>query len=290
MLVDGTKYDICYRQVSGLDKGWIRQVTLYSHIYFSATPPVKRRPCLGRNINDSDADLYAEYHGNGNHGNNPHDNSSTLTDREDMEIQPVRQRNKVTCKTTVENRRNLFKNEPDLTSTINTNFSQISNTSRTLQEGDSFNSSVFSDSSVDISDSSVQGVGAVGQSPGGGACEEGSTSHSAGPGRGGFGFDSMFGQIYEEHRSAIEQSNMEEYNAGEHRARSWSAGNVFSYSLSLVCEYCKTLIIRVTLFSRNHRSSFIHETLFWRLVISSSIILTLQMIGEDFIFASLCQG
>ena len=51
--------------------------------------------------------------------------------------------------------------------------------------------------------------------------------------------------------------------------------------------YCKTLIIRVTLFSRNHRSIFIHETLFSRLVISSSIILTLLIIGEDFIFASL---
>ena len=204
----------------------IVSLRVFTH-YFSATPPVKRRPCLGRNINDSDADLYAEYHGNGNHGNNPHDNSSTLTDREDMEIQPVRQRNKATNKTTVENRRNLFKNEPDLTSTINTNFSQLSNTSITLQEGDSFNSSVFSDSSVDISDSSVQG--AVGQSPGGGACEEG-TFQSARPGRGGFGFDSMFGQIYEEHRSAMEQSNIEEYNAGEHRARSWSAGNVSCYT------------------------------------------------------------
>ena len=53
-------------------------------------------------------------------------------------------------------------------------------------------------------------------------------------------------------------------------------------------QYCKTLIIRVTLFSRNHRSSFIHETLFSRLLISSSIILILQIIGEYFIFASLC--
>ena len=52
-------------------------------------------------------------------------------------------------------------------------------------------------------------------------------------------------------------------------------------------EYCKTLIIRVTLFSRNHRSIFIHETLFSRLVISSFIILTFLIIGEDFIFASL---
>ena len=59
-------------------------------------------------------------------------------------------------------------------------------------------------------------------------------------------------------------------------------------SLTMILIYCKTLITRMTLFSRNHRSSFIHETLFSRLIISSSIIFTLQIIGEDFIFASLC--
>ncbi|XP_025093802.1 sterol regulatory element-binding protein cleavage-activating protein-like isoform X2 [Pomacea canaliculata] len=30
---------------------------------YSITPPRRRRPCVGRNIEDSDADLYAEYHG-----------------------------------------------------------------------------------------------------------------------------------------------------------------------------------------------------------------------------------
>ena len=52
--------------------------------------------------------------------------------------------------------------------------------------------------------------------------------------------------------------------------------------------YCKTLIIRVTLFSRCHQPRFIHETLFSRFVISSYIILIVEIIGEDFIFASLC--
>ena len=55
-----------------------------------------------------------------------------------------------------------------------------------------------------------------------------------------------------------------------------------------VIAFCKTLIIRVTLFSRGHQPRFIHETLFSRLVIYSSIILNLEIIGEDFIFASLC--
>ena len=57
---------------------------------------------------------------------------------------------------------------------------------------------------------------------------------------------------------------------------------------NLVSEYCKTLIIRVTLFSQGQQPRFIHETLFSQFVIDSSIILALEIIGEDFIFASLC--
>ena len=37
-LVDGTKYDIPYRQDSGLDKGWIRQVSLYIYFYVLYLP------------------------------------------------------------------------------------------------------------------------------------------------------------------------------------------------------------------------------------------------------------
>ena len=54
--------------------------------------------------------------------------------------------------------------------------------------------------------------------------------------------------------------------------------------------YCKTLIIRVTLFSRGHQPRFIHKTLFSRFVMSSSIFITgiIEIICEGFIFASLC--
>ena len=52
-------------------------------------------------------------------------------------------------------------------------------------------------------------------------------------------------------------------------------------------KYCKTLIIRVTLFSRGHQPRYIHETLFSRFVRSSSIFLIIEIICEDFIFASL---
>ena len=46
--------------------------------------------------------------------------------------------------------------------------------------------------------------------------------------------------------------------------------------------YCKTLIIRVTLFSRSNHQWFIHETLVSGFAISSSITLMEGIIGEDF--------
>ena len=52
--------------------------------------------------------------------------------------------------------------------------------------------------------------------------------------------------------------------------------------------YCKTLIIRVTLFSRCHYSLFIRKTIYSRFTITSSMVLTLEIIREDFIFASSC--
>ena len=51
--------------------------------------------------------------------------------------------------------------------------------------------------------------------------------------------------------------------------------------------YCKTLIIRVTLFSRGHQANFIHETLFSRFRhIFFYNPYNIILIGEDFIFAS----
>ena len=45
--------------------------------------------------------------------------------------------------------------------------------------------------------------------------------------------------------------------------------------------YCKTLIIRVTLFSRWNHAAYIHEILFTRFDISCFIILTTENIGKD---------
>ena len=56
-----------------------------------------------------------------------------------------------------------------------------------------------------------------------------------------------------------------------------------TYMLDLILHicniYCKILIFRVTLFSRAHDFGFIHETLFSRLLISCTIILTRQILA-----------
>ena len=57
----------------------------------------------------------------------------------------------------------------------------------------------------------------------------------------------------------------------------------FDVGLILHHLYCKTLIIRVTLFSRGQQPTFIHETLSSRFVIYSYIIFALEIISEDFI-------
>ena len=63
----------------------------------------------------------------------------------------------------------------------------------------------------------------------------------------------------------------------------WSYHSDFKFSL---LPYCKTLIIRVTLFSRGNRPWYIHEILFSRIFMSSSMNFILEIISEDFIFAS----
>ena len=52
--------------------------------------------------------------------------------------------------------------------------------------------------------------------------------------------------------------------------------------------YCKTLIIHVSLFSRDHHLGYINETLLSRSIIFCFIISSLEILGEDFIFVSPC--
>ncbi|KAJ8314345.1 hypothetical protein KUTeg_008906 [Tegillarca granosa] len=95
------------------------------------TPPVKRRPCVGRNIEDSDADLYAEYHG---------DQSDSILSEYSV-VDTYSSTRHRTSSQTQKPLRNLFGNEPDLSGTIDTNFgnvSQISTNSSVQSTGSGF--------------------------------------------------------------------------------------------------------------------------------------------------------
>ncbi|ESO96220.1 hypothetical protein LOTGIDRAFT_239368 [Lottia gigantea] len=69
----------------------------------SITPPRRRKPCLGRNIEDSDADLYAEYHGDSFGLDSTGSSETSLSDKSGS---------------LEHSRKFIFDNEPDLSSTI----------------------------------------------------------------------------------------------------------------------------------------------------------------------------
>ena len=59
----------------------------------------------------------------------------------------------------------------------------------------------------------------------------------------------------------------------------WSLSHIHNVNFGKGLNYCKTLIFRVTLFSRAHDFGFIHETLFSRLFISCTTILTWEILA-----------
>lgn len=113
---------------------------LMSIIRKSATPPMKRKPCLGRNIEDSDAALYDEYHG---------DTSTISMDTSFQQQDDCRSDADVTSFSgprhrTLSNakqagdvcRKNIFNFEPDLHSTINTNFTALNSPGNRMSVGE----------------------------------------------------------------------------------------------------------------------------------------------------------
>ncbi|KAL5006353.1 hypothetical protein ScPMuIL_015159 [Solemya velum] len=77
----------------------------------SISVPMERNPCLGRNIEDSEAELYAEYHG---------DKKDDLSSSELTDDRPrTRQRNTTKGRSP---KKKAFTKEPDLTGTIDTDF------------------------------------------------------------------------------------------------------------------------------------------------------------------------
>ena len=84
---------------------------------FSITPPRRRKPCLGRNIEDSDADLYAEYH----EGKMTPESTSS-SEGSSIERSRAFERRVERNRLVMERQSELT---PDLASTINTDFASM---------------------------------------------------------------------------------------------------------------------------------------------------------------------
>jgi len=98
-------------------RNWLSISCFFSS--FSITPPRRRKPCLGRNIEDSDADLYAEYHG----GKTPESTSSSEFDGSYLDRCRSLERRSEKNRLALERPDEFL---PDLASTINTDFASIS--------------------------------------------------------------------------------------------------------------------------------------------------------------------
>ncbi|KAL4222496.1 hypothetical protein ACF0H5_018535 [Mactra antiquata] len=86
----------------------------------SATPPMKRKPCEGRNVEDSEAELYAEYHGN-------YDNQIVATPTNiSHEDQPQPRLRRTSGRSdNAQQSGDRFENFPDLKNTIDLNFTRM---------------------------------------------------------------------------------------------------------------------------------------------------------------------
>lgn len=167
--------------------------------WIRVTPPVKRKPCLGRNINDSDADLYAEYHGNGD-----------SSDQEEADLPRPRlraPRQQISSQTPSLQGKKLFQNQPDLLGTIHTNFSQ---TPPSPVNHTSF-ISLDPPSMIKSSESSP--------------LPSSSSSWSDRDSTSGFNFQSWFQPLYDEHAQFLRDNPMVANDViSDSRSRSWSAG------------------------------------------------------------------
>ncbi|XP_060066336.1 sterol regulatory element-binding protein cleavage-activating protein-like [Ylistrum balloti] len=206
---------------------------LMSIIRKSATPPVKRKPCVGRNIEDSDADLYDEYHGDSSSASI--DTSLYQVEGSDVSLSGgPRHRGRSNVKHPGDAcRRNIFSFEPDLNSTIDTNFTAVNSPesahkNSTLNKANNSNLSQGSVSAGSISSLSSLSPGgdAFAGTPSPGGRETGTV-------RAGYAYDfsSRFDHIYRDHRQMVMEnragtgdSNSQMWE--DSRARSWSAGDL----------------------------------------------------------------
>ncbi|XP_053374079.1 sterol regulatory element-binding protein cleavage-activating protein-like [Mercenaria mercenaria] len=176
----------------------------------SATPPMRRKPCEGRNVEDSDADLYAEYHGN--HSNQvvfsvDVDPSRGQDDQPRPRLRRISGRSENEPNSSQSNE--TFEKFPDLKNTIDFNFSRMY---------------TEKSSNMNISQN-------VGNSPKDNVKEEVKES----TGKVGYDFQKKFSELYSEHDKFLEEKRIHEENKRQYlemshesrasRSKSWSEGD-----------------------------------------------------------------
>jgi len=207
-------------------------------LYYRATPPMRRKPCEGRNIDDSEADLYAEFHGSPRNQINNSDLDIDLESSLEENIQMRhRKRNETQEKWQESDDRreesySLKERFPDLKSTIDTNFSRMhkalspkssnsdsqSQTQNMTQRG-----SMFSREGS-LSPGSTQSSGSKSSlSPDDALARQDRKSVSPGAG---FNFAERFAGVYNDHERQMEERIDDERaaDARSHRSKSWSEG------------------------------------------------------------------
>lgn len=184
-----------------------------------------KRRVEGRNVEDSDADLYAEYHGKDSaigddlESLDCHDNSSGV-------------RHRVTFSCQSENERDRYELHPDLSSTIETNFTSMHH--KKMEDKGKVASGQGQDQNSNDANTSKKETD----------CDTRQTNASEG-----YDFRTKFEELYREQRHIVEDSRIreeerrrskEKHNITEsliNRSKSWSEGRYFQHTTSNTIEY-----------------------------------------------------
>ena len=196
------------------------------------TPPMKRR-VEGRNIEDSDAELYAEYHGTDSVLSDDLDISSCLDNSAE-----VRHRVKFSVQPEFETVKDKYELHPNLSSTIETNFTSMyrekpeaSQKTNVGQGERSASTSAGSDTKINESDKSQTSA----------ILENLNSSAETG-----YDFRTKFDELYTERRHIMEDGRRRQSerrrsqerqllnDSLSNRSKSWSEGNWF-YLHDMIC-------------------------------------------------------
>jgi hypothetical protein len=184
---------------------------------------MRRKPCEGRNVNDSEADLYAEYHGN---NGNQSTFSVGLDPSNNSDDQPRPRLRRISGRSETEQNvsqsKEIFENFPDLKNTIDYNFSKMYR---------------YKNSDVNViqsakTESKENTVGEVNESTG----------------KKGYDFQQQFGELYNEHSKFLEEKRIHDENKRQYlelshesrasRSKSWSEGQYLKNTNDKIVSIC----------------------------------------------------